>query len=522
MLVSRPESPEAAVRAVSGSSAPPRTAAPGGVAIIPLILTLGLTAGLRLWQLGQNALWVDELASLQTALPPLRHIPAAALLHNAFEPPLYFWLLHGIMETVGAADRDLRVLSAIAGILTVPVVWLLVRQLSRSEQVAGTAALLLAVNPLHVWYSQEARPYALLVFLGSAALLCLARALDRDRAGWWIGYSVLAALTLLVHATGVVYLLVGGIWALHARGRRGMIRIAAATAGTLLLTLPFLLSLLDAVRHATGTGSPERALTGLELPYSLFTFVAGYSFGPPVREIQDLGWRVAVSHYWLESALTGMVLVGLAILLARTRGAGVFCLAALLVTALGVTLMGSLITTKSYNVRYVLPGLVGFVGLAAAALHQVPRRVRGWGLGLALAICGWADIQWFTYSEYWKEDSRSAARCLALRLPAGASVAVAPYYMRALLERYTPGSAGLRYTGVTEPSVIQRSRPSALAITRLYHLPAPEGELVRIFQAQTGAESRVSRAVGYRLYFSPALPGKAAAARCPGDELEAR
>ena len=502
MLVSRPGEQQVAVPAVSVGWMPAITGGAIRSALVWPILSLCIAAGLRFWQLGHNSLWADEFASLATALPPLSQIPAAALRHDAFEPPLYFWLLHGVIRMFGGSDWALRLISAVAGTLTVPLAWLLVRDLSRSVSLAGTAALLLAVNPLHVWYSQEARPYALVVCLGTAALLCLARALDRDHAGWWIGFAVLSAAAILCHVTGVVYLLVGAVWALYARGPRGLARIAVAGAGAFVLTLPFLLTLLHAIRHATGTGSPERPLTGLEVPYSLFTYVAGYSFGPPVREIQDLGWKIALANHWLQSLLAGLLLLGLAILIARTRRSGVIYFAALLICALAATLVGSLVTTKSYNVRYVLPGLVGFLGLVAAALDGLSPAARRVGLAVVLGMFGWADVQWFTSSLYWKEDSRTAAGCLVRELPPGSTVAVAPSYMQPLLLHYAPKGAGLRFVAVTDSATLAMSRPKALAITRLYHLLVPEAALVRAFEAQAGAHARVGRAVGYRLYFS--------------------
>ena len=72
------------------------------------------------------------------------------------------------------SETSLRLVSAVAGTLTIPVAWLLIRELTRSRAVALLSTALLAVNPLHIWYSQEARAYALLVLtLGTSALLFL-------------------------------------------------------------------------------------------------------------------------------------------------------------------------------------------------------------------------------------------------------------------------------------------------------------------------------------------------------------
>jgi mannosyltransferase len=522
MLASLANEEQIAGRTVSGASPPTVATGMLGPVLLTPILATGIAACLRFWQLGHNSLWVDELASLVTALFPLRQIPGAALHSNAFEPPLYFWLLHGVIQVAGQSEWALRLISALAGTLTVPVVWLLVRDLSRSVPVASTTALLLAANPLHLWYSQEARPYALLICLGSAALLCLTRALEHDNKRWWMGFAVVSALAILTHVAGVVYLLIGGLWALHARGAPVLSRLAGAAAGTLLLTLPFLLTLVSAVRHATGTGAPQRPLTGLESPYTIFTFVAGYSFGPPVREIQDLGWRVALADNWGQTVLVGLLLFWITILVVRARRRGMVELAVLLIVPLAATIAGSLITTKAYNVRYTLPALVGFLGLVAVALDRLPFPARRAGVGVVLLLFGWADIQWFTSSVYWKEDSRAAAGCLTHQLPAGSTVAVAPYYMLPLLMHYAPEAAGLRFVAVADPSAMKESRPNALAITRLYHLPVIEAKLVRAFQAQTGGQIQMERTVGYRLYFASVSSGGVTGAPCRRSNLGSR
>ena len=480
----------------------------------PLTLAVAIAAALRFWHLGQQSLWVDEVASLRTALAPLGRIAAVALRGDAFEPPGYFWLLHGVIQVMGRSEWALRLASAIVGTATIPIVWLLVRDVCRSISIANTAALLLAVNPLHIWYSQEARPYALVVCLGSAALLCLWRALQHDGIRWWAGFTVLGALAALAHLTGAVSALTGGLWALQARGTRVVRPLAFAAAGMLVLTLPFSLSLLDAVRHASGTGSPERPLTGLEVPYTLFTYLAGFSLGPSVREIHELGGTSAAAHYWGQTLLVAAVLLALAALLARARHPGRRELLTLLVVPLAATALGSIATTKAYNVRYTLPALVGFLGLAGIAVETMGPRARRFGVGAMLALFAWSDFQWFDAPRYWKDDSRTAAACLVHVLPPGSTVAVAQPGMIGVLAYYLPESAGLKLVGVGNARALDAARPDALVLSRLTYFPGLEEELVESFRRHAGRMRR-GQAVGYRIYFVTALLGDgAASAKC--------
>ncbi len=443
----------------------------------------------------------------------MAEIPAQALRNDAFEPPLYFWLLHSVIRVAGSSEWALRLLSAFAGTATIPVVWLLIRNVTQRPRIADTAALLLASNPLHVWYSQEARPYALLVLLGSTALLCLVRALDRGT-GWWIGFVVLSAAAILTHVTGVVYPLIGGLWALHARGAKVLGRLAFAATGTVALILPFLIMLASAVGHAKGTGSPQRPFTGLELPYSVFTFLAGYSFGPPIRELQDLGWRVALANHPAQTVLVGVTILWLIALLLRNRRLPIISVGLLFVVPLAAATAGSLLTTKAYNVRYVLPALVGGLALAAIALERLTHQGHRLALVVMLGLFLWSDAQWFWSPSYWKDDSRAAAACLATTLPPGSTVAVAPSYMRPVVAHYLPGASGIRAVGVNDVAGLERTDANALVITRAFHVAAPVTELVRSLEARSGRSASLGRVVGYRLYFVLESARAGAGAEC--------
>ena len=65
-----------------------------------------------------------------------------------------------------------------------PVAWGIGSELAGRRAAIVTAALV-AVNPLFVWYSQEARAYAFFVLFAALAMLCMLRAdRSRRRAGW--------------------------------------------------------------------------------------------------------------------------------------------------------------------------------------------------------------------------------------------------------------------------------------------------------------------------------------------------
>jgi hypothetical protein len=158
----------------------------------PLILA-GITllgGGLRIFQIANKGLWLDEAFSVWLGWQPLGQM-WGWLLRIDQHPPLYYILLHFWMY-LGDSAGTVRLLSALLGTLTIPVIYCLGRRLLGPS--AGLmAALILAVSPFHVRFAQETRMYTLLTLNASLAMLALVYLLTDPRAaGMPIG-SQLAA-----------------------------------------------------------------------------------------------------------------------------------------------------------------------------------------------------------------------------------------------------------------------------------------------------------------------------------------
>ncbi len=147
----------------------------------PLLL-LAITvvgAALRLYEIGSKGLWLDESFSVWLGRQPLFEM-LAWLLRVDQHPPLYYASLHFWLG-LGDSAATVRTLSALYGILTIPIFYLLGRRLL--GQTGGLlAALILAVSPFHVRFAQETRMYTLLTLNASLALLALAWLLTDPRA----------------------------------------------------------------------------------------------------------------------------------------------------------------------------------------------------------------------------------------------------------------------------------------------------------------------------------------------------
>ncbi|MFZ1925733.1 MAG: glycosyltransferase family 39 protein [Solirubrobacteraceae bacterium] len=179
----------------------------------PLLAILLLAAALRLSTLGLQSFWYDE------AFTPVHVLRASfgATLHNVVHtentPPLWYVLEWGVSRVLGTGVVALRLLSALAGIATVAVAWAIGSELA-GRRVAIVTAALVAVNPLFVWYSQEARAYALFVFTASLALLCFLRAMRALTNRRLAEFALSASLALLTHYFAVFLLIPMALWLL--------------------------------------------------------------------------------------------------------------------------------------------------------------------------------------------------------------------------------------------------------------------------------------------------------------------
>jgi 4-amino-4-deoxy-L-arabinose transferase-like glycosyltransferase len=143
----------------------------------------GLAAAQRFYQLGAWSLWIDEGNTLYLTQHLSGKRPTDAY-------PLFFWLERMMVDALGTSEFALRLLPALLGILSVPLLYLLFRRVA-GERAAGWAALLMALSPWHLFWSQNARYYTLLLVI---ALLLYRLVWD-----WWEegGRARLAGIALL-------------------------------------------------------------------------------------------------------------------------------------------------------------------------------------------------------------------------------------------------------------------------------------------------------------------------------------
>lgn len=192
---------------------------------------VALGAALRFATLGVQSYHHDEIVTASRVLRVGFGHAMDAVGFSESAPPLYYALAWIWTQITGTGPWGLRSLSALAGVATIPVAYLVGRDL-RGRRAGLLAAALVAVNPMLIWYSQEARAYALLVFFCALSLLYCVRALRvgegaeaseaRHDKRNFVLWGVFSALALATHYFAVFPLAAEVILLLRRRGRAAL------------------------------------------------------------------------------------------------------------------------------------------------------------------------------------------------------------------------------------------------------------------------------------------------------------
>jgi mannosyltransferase len=239
-----------------------------------LVLTMVVAGILRFYRLDGSSLWSDE--GNTWAMLDRNFIAIAQAAAADIHPPGYYWLLKLWASFFGASAFAMRSFSAIAGILLVWLIYQIARLLQSSahtpapHSIAILAALIAALNPFQIYYSQEARMYMLLA-LQSAGLIWATLHLARASAGRWrpaAVYLVCGASGLWTHYSFPLVLAVAVVsfwWLSRRRAGRAFGAFLLLNAVVMLLFLPWLPTALHQVQNWPKGGVRTGWLEGLVL-----------------------------------------------------------------------------------------------------------------------------------------------------------------------------------------------------------------------------------------------------------------
>ena len=332
-------------------------------------------------------------------------------------PPLYYAIAWLWAQPFGLGEVGLRSLSALVGTLMIPAAFLLGRELA-STRTGLIGAALVALNPILVWYSQEARSYILMALLVTVAMIFFARGMRRPEPRSLAPWAVFSALALCSHYFAIFLIAPQAILLLLASRNRAVVY---ACGGLSAVVLALGLVALEQQGEDRRDGYTDRSLASRVAEVGV-DYVAG-------EEPDPLSASTRVDAVQVGAGLAGLVLfAGAVVLLSRgpphEREAGLW-MGAILVAAVGVPALAALVGLDFLKPRNVMAGVVPVLMIAALGFSS-ERAARAGLIGAIgmSALFAASLIATNVSAEMQREDWRSAAG--AAGAPAGTRLIAVP------------------------------------------------------------------------------------------------
>jgi mannosyltransferase len=381
----------------------------------PLIAIAAVTllaAALRFYKLGQWSFWGDEYITVRDALDVfgrgLGHVtPSLIATHTSFS-------LFGVNEWTA------RLVAASAGVISVPVLYGLVKR-QYNAQLALITSLLLAVSSWHLYWSQNARFYTLLLLFYTLALFYFYWAIEEDR-------------PLLMFLSLVFF---------------GLAAVERLIAAFFIPVIFIYIIVLKIGWFGTPSGLRWRNLAVYLVP-GIFFFILLVATNPALRSMESWAsrfgfvnnnplWILSGIAFYIGIPLMIMAAAGAAILLARFNRFGLLLTLGFIVPLVSILIIS--LFTYSAN-RYIFPVLTSVIVLAAVAIYELWRQTQGSGKLLALSvllimvIMPMADnMLYFTYQNGNRDNWKAALEFVASEMEpedriAIVNVPLAEYYLK--------------------------------------------------------------------------------------------
>lgn len=240
-----------------------------------------LAALLRFYKLGEWSFWGDEIFTLGAR--------ADGFGDSLWRRSLARDLIHFTTATLGQTEWNARFIPALVGVITVPVLYFPVRRLMGSAT-ALLASTLLAISTWHIYWSQNARFYTLLLLFYSLALLTFVIGLEEDRPAFlllslvFLGLAarerLLALMAVPVIFTYLVSLAILGWEKPRGLRTRNLVLLASSIA---------VLAALFAGRNLADLSGWMRGFGFLNATPARIVFGTVYYLGPPMVCVATAG-----------------------------------------------------------------------------------------------------------------------------------------------------------------------------------------------------------------------------------------
>jgi len=361
---------------------------------VPVELLVAMLVGslLRGYRLGEQSFWIDEVFMITMATE--RTLGELLFEVPQFEPhpPLYNVFMWAWVPIAGTSEVAMRSTSVLFSVATLPVAYLLVRELF-DRKTAAVAIAFLTVSPLQIWYAQEARMYALLVLLTVLSVYFLVRLTETFSRPHAAGYVTVGVLLGYLHVYGLFVLLAQALYLeltlftnptdLDISWREGV----SMYAGIGLLTSPWTGLLMHRVIAPEQYPADAAAWLQSPEPSALVETFRLLSFGVTETTRPYNVLNQPSEAFLIAVALCLLVMIGLATMGELSTETNQFSLVALwLIVPVGVPFALSVVVRPMFELRYMIVAAPAFLILIARSIQLMESRYLRYALTAVILI----------------------------------------------------------------------------------------------------------------------------------------
>jgi uncharacterized membrane protein len=384
--------------------------------ILLLICVIALAASVRLYGLDRQSLWYDEVSEETAFQRQFLNMGGKIPLN----PPLHLFFIYPVTKIFPGNDFALRMVPFTFGLISVPLLFLLGLKMF-NERTGLIAAFLLAISPFHIWYSQEARMYALQWMLALISLIYFLRTLEQPRRGHYIGYILSTSAGLYTLQLTVFLLIIQALYILlfFRKYKTQFFKWVGAFGLIVVSYLPYIIFTVTSFERMKSFPKHIDFLNAI--PYTIYSYFAGFSIGPSLRELHFSQHLTTIMPYITVIGLLMVLHCSLSVfgLLSVRKDRSILILLLLLITVpiLGVAVISNVVPTVTFNVRYTGIALFGFLLSNAKGVDwltclksKIPGKIVA--IFALVAITGFSAYSYANYQfdiKYHKSDLRGAA-----------------------------------------------------------------------------------------------------------------
>jgi 4-amino-4-deoxy-L-arabinose transferase-like glycosyltransferase len=389
---------------------------------ILLILT-AIGAFLRLYHLSFNSLWLDEGATYEIAKKSILDIWNTINLPPEYNPPLFYWIEHAMLS-YGSREFILRLIPALVGIATIPLVYLIGKEIA-DRNTGIIAAALMTFAPFHIYYSQEARAYTLMTFFVALALLFLLKGFKQRGSSTWIFFGIASALAFWAHyytLTPVAFFFAIAFFYTLKKSGSEFKHFLFGLLAFILISLPLFFVIVKMYFSITAS-APTWGFQGISLIY-------------------ETVFKMSASNVYIMISLIILFFLGISMLFIQDKGKFFLLVSFLIIPSITGVILSKKMPMDPRYLLYLLPAY--FWGIAIS--HKIVTRfIRSryivYGF-IILSILLLIPFSFNYYTKYSKEDWRGLSSYLQRTAKYQDYVVMLPGYVRLPFDYYYRNQSG--------------------------------------------------------------------------------